>query len=91
MNVGGPSDEMLRPAMPVPEGMDWDMWLGPAPWRPYNKDYHPFNWRGCRDFSGGGMTDWGAHGFGGAMFSLPTARDRPRRDHPARRQGRANC
>jgi hypothetical protein len=68
VNVGGPSDEMLRPPMPVPEGLDWDMWLGPAPWRPYNKDYHPFNWRGCRDFSGGGMTDWGAHGFGGAMY-----------------------
>ncbi|MGD0090960.1 MAG: Gfo/Idh/MocA family oxidoreductase [Planctomycetota bacterium] len=68
VNVGGPSDEMLRPAMPVPEGFDWDQWLGPAPWRPYNKDYHPFNWRGCRDFSGGGMTDWGAHCFGGAMY-----------------------
>ncbi|MBM4017501.1 MAG: Gfo/Idh/MocA family oxidoreductase [Planctomycetes bacterium] len=70
VNVGGPSDEMLRPAEPVPEGMDWDMWLGPAPQRPYNKDYHPFKWRGCRDFSGGGMTDWGAHGFGGALFCL---------------------
>jgi len=70
VNVGGPSDEMIRPAEPVPEGMDWDMWLGPAPWRPYNKDYHPFRWRGCRDFSGGGMTDWGAHGFGGCLFAL---------------------
>jgi len=68
VNVGGPSDEMLCPAMPVPEGMDWDRWLGPAPWRPYNKAYHPFNWRGCRDYSGGGMTDWGAHGFGGATY-----------------------
>ncbi len=68
-NVGGPSHEMIRPPQPVPEGMDWDMWIGPAPWRPYNKDYHPFNWRGCRDFSGGGTTDWGAHTFGGAMFA----------------------
>jgi predicted dehydrogenase len=70
VNVGGPSDEMIRPEEPVPEGMDWDMWLGPAPFRPYNKDYHPFHWRGCRDFSGGGMTDWGAHGFGGCLFAL---------------------
>jgi predicted dehydrogenase len=69
VNVGGPPDEMLRPAEPVPEGMDWDMWLGPAPSRPYNKAYHPFNWRGCRDFSGGQTTDWGAHGFGGAMYA----------------------
>ena len=69
VDIGGPSGEMLRPAQPVPEGMDWDMWIGPAPWRPYNKDYHPFNWRGCRDFSGGGMTDWGAHHIGGALFA----------------------
>ena len=69
VNVGGPPDEMLRPAQPVPEWMDWDRWIGPAPWRPYNKDYHPFNWRGCRDFSGGQTTDWGAHTFGGAMFA----------------------
>ncbi|MCY3024193.1 MAG: Gfo/Idh/MocA family oxidoreductase [Planctomycetota bacterium] len=69
VNVGGPPDEMLQPAQPVPEGMDWDMWIGPAPWRPYNKAFHPFNWRGCRDFSGGQTTDWGAHTFGGAMFA----------------------
>lgn len=70
VGIGGPSSEMVRPAQPVPEGMDWDRWLGPAPWRPYNKDYHPFNWRGCRDFSGGGMTDWGAHHMGGALFAM---------------------
>jgi hypothetical protein len=52
-----------------PEGLDWDTWIGPAPWRPYNKAYHPFNWRGCRDFSGGQTTDWGAHTFGGALFA----------------------
>jgi hypothetical protein len=69
VNIGGPSGEMLCPPEPVPEWMDWDMWLGPAPWRPYNKAYHPFNWRGCRDFSGGGMTDWGAHHIGGALFA----------------------
>jgi predicted dehydrogenase len=70
VSVGGPSDEMVRPAQPVPEGVDWDMWLGPAPWRAYHKDFHPYNWRGCRDFSGGNMTDWGAHHYGGALFAM---------------------
>ena len=69
VGIGGPSGEMLQPAEPVPEWMDWDLWLGPAPWRPYNKAYHPANWRGCRDFSGGGMTDWGAHHIGGALYA----------------------
>jgi predicted dehydrogenase len=69
VDIGGPSGEMLREAQPVPEGLDWDLWLGPAPWRPYNKGYHPANWRGCRDFSGGGMTDWGAHHIGGALYA----------------------
>lgn len=69
VDIGGPSGEMVCPAEPVPEGMDWDLWLGPAPWRPYNKSYHPASWRGCRDFSGGGMTDWGAHHIGGALFA----------------------
>jgi predicted dehydrogenase len=69
VGIGGPSDEMLLPPEPVPEGLDWDRWLGPAPWRPFNSNYHPYNWRGCRDFSGGGMTDWGAHHIGGALFA----------------------
>ena len=90
VDIGGPSGEMLCPAEPVPEWMNWDMWLGPAPWRPYNKAYHPFNWRGCRDFSGGGMTDWGAHHIGGALYAsqlynkelpvevIPPGKDNPR-------------
>ena len=69
VDIGGLSGEMLNPAQPVPAGLDWDMWLGPAPWRPYNKAYHPANWRGCRDFSGGNMTDWGAHHIGGALYA----------------------
>jgi hypothetical protein len=89
VGIGGPSGEMVCPAEPVPAGMDWDMWLGPAPWRPYNKAYHPFNWRGCRDFSGGGMTDWGAHHIGGALFAaqlydkpLPVEIIPPGKDNP---------
>ena len=66
VNVGGPSRHSTLPAEPVPEGLDWEMWLGPAPWVPYNRALLDF--RAWRDYSGGGMTDWGAHGFGGALF-----------------------
>ena len=60
----------VLPAEPVPPHLDWDMWLGPAPWRPYNKGYHPRSWRGYYDFSGGGLTDWGAHHFDLAQWAL---------------------
>jgi predicted dehydrogenase len=69
-NVGGPSGDCYLPAEPVPDGLDWELWLGPAPWRPYNKGLHPFNWRSYRDYSGGGMTDWGAHHFDIAQWAL---------------------
>ena len=68
--VGGPSSTRILPAQPVPPGLDWDTWLGPAPWRPYNKSYHPRSWRGYYDFSGGGLTDWGAHHFDLAQWAL---------------------
>ena len=66
VNVGGPSRECYLPAQPIPDGLDWEMWLGPAPWVPYNRGR--LNFRPWRDYSGGGMTDWGCHGFGGALF-----------------------
>jgi predicted dehydrogenase len=52
------------PAEPEPprEVVDWDRWLGPAPWRPYNKQYVQGGWRGYFDFdSGATLLDWGAH------------------------------
>lgn len=52
------------PAQPEPpkERCDWDRWLGPAPWRPYNKAYVDGGWRGYYDFdSGATLLDWGAH------------------------------
>ncbi|NOZ23022.1 MAG: Gfo/Idh/MocA family oxidoreductase [Planctomycetes bacterium] len=67
---GGPSQDCYLPAQPVPEGLDWDMWLGPAPWRPYNERLHPASWRSYRDYSGGGMTDWGAHHFDIAQWAM---------------------
>lgn len=47
---------------PVPPTLDWDLWLGPAPWRPYKRDvYHPFNWRGWQDFGTGALGDMACH------------------------------
>jgi hypothetical protein len=67
VDVGGPSGDCNLPEQLVPPTLDWDLWLGPAPWAPYN--IGRLNFRPWRDYSGGGMTDWGAHGFGGAMFA----------------------
>ena len=50
-----------QPVMPVPEGLDWDTWLGPAPWAPYTEKRCHFNWRWIFDYGGGGLTDWGGH------------------------------
>jgi hypothetical protein len=68
VNVGGPSTPCNLPEQPIPAGLDWDLWLGPAPHAPFNQAR--LNFRAWRDYSGGGMTDWGAHGFGGALFCL---------------------
>ncbi len=47
---------------PAPEVCDWNLWLGPAPWRPYNAQYVAGRWRGYWDFdSGARLLDWGAH------------------------------
>jgi len=52
-----------RPAdvPPVPDTLDWDLWLGPAPERPYNPAYLPFVWRGWWDFGTGALGDIGCH------------------------------
>lgn len=51
------------PAQPLPpkSELDWDMWLGPAPWRPYNKTYTDGGWRDHYDFHSGGILEWGSH------------------------------
>jgi len=62
---------------PVPEGLDWDMWLGPAPWKPYREGLHQFHWRWNRDYSGGQLTDWGAHQLDTAQWANDTERTGP--------------
>ncbi|HEY3283699.1 MAG TPA: Gfo/Idh/MocA family oxidoreductase [Armatimonadota bacterium] len=75
--VGGPSHPCDLPEEPLEPGLDWDMWLGQAPKRPYNsilspRGIHNFfpNWRNYREFSGGMMTDWGAHHYDIAQWGL---------------------
>ena len=46
---------------PVPNGLDWDLWLGPAQWRDYHPTYHPGRWRAWYDFGCGMMGDRGVH------------------------------
>lgn len=60
-----------RPAEtpPVPRDLDWDLWVGPAPMRPYHPSYHPFKWRGWIDFGTGSLGNMGSYSFAG-MFKI---------------------
>jgi predicted dehydrogenase len=62
------------PAQPIPEGLDWEFWCGPAEPVPYNQDlYLPRanpGWLSFRPYSGGEMTGWGAHGFDQVQWAL---------------------
>jgi predicted dehydrogenase len=69
VNVGGPPEECYLPAGgSPPEWLDYDRWLGQAPWRPF----HPqlLGWMRWKDYSGGEMTNWGAHMFDVAQWAL---------------------
>jgi predicted dehydrogenase len=77
VDVGGPSVPCNLPEEPPEPGLNWDLWLGPAPLRPYNSILSPRgvhthfpDWRNYREYSGGGMTDWGAHHFDIAQWGL---------------------
>lgn len=56
----GNRDKMAPPSTEIPEGLDWDMWVGPAPSVPFRGVYH-WNWRWIMDYSGGQLTDWAGH------------------------------
>lgn len=77
VDVGPPSIPCNLPAEPLEPGLNWDLWLGPAPERPYNSVLSPRgvhthfpDWRNYREYSGGMMTDWGAHHFDIAQWGL---------------------
>ncbi|RXK49645.1 Gfo/Idh/MocA family protein [Aquirufa rosea] len=77
VNVGPPPEAYHLPAQAIPEGLDFEKWLGPndavafnselAP--PISQDVFP-NWRKYKEFGGGGMTDWGAHMFDIVQWAL---------------------
>jgi predicted dehydrogenase len=62
---------------PVPESLDWDLWLGPVPHRPYHPEYHPLKWRAWLDFGTGPLGDMGCHIVDPVFYALelgsPTA------------------
>ena len=58
------------PKAPVPAGLDWDLWLGPAPFRDYGEGYLPFKWRGWWDFGTGALGDMACHLMDMAWWSL---------------------
>lgn len=63
------------PATKPPAGMDWDLWIGPAPYRDYHEDLHPHEWHGWYDFGNGSMGNLGCHVLDGAFWALKI-------DHP---------
>lgn len=69
IGYSGPNRYQGLPGQAIPEGLDWDVWLGQAEMRPYHQALH-FGWMGWRDFSGGEMTNWGAHGLDQIQWAL---------------------
>lgn len=63
---------MARPTdtPPVPDTLNWDLWIGPAPMRPYNPVYHPLTWRGFYDFGTGPLGDMGCHILDPSFYAL---------------------
>ena len=73
----GTNSDVNLPVEPVPDGLDWEMWLGPAPWRPFNGRFHYYGkpprvvpWHFCRDFGGGNLTSNAVHAFDVVQWGL---------------------
>jgi len=77
VNVGDPVRACELSAQPVPDYLNWDLWVGPSMFRGYNEELSPPieykgwpQWRRYRDFGGGSITDWGAHMFDIGQWGL---------------------
>lgn len=72
----GPGKYWTKPAQwpapvhPVPDYLDWDLWLGPAKYRTFNSAYAPKSWRGFYDFGNGQLGDWSCHTLDGPFWAL---------------------
>ena len=62
-----------KPNQTAPEGVNYDLWLGPAPERPFNPNRFHFDWRWFWDYGGGLMTDWGVHLIDFALYGMDVA------------------
>jgi predicted dehydrogenase len=69
-----PTDDNPVPDSAPPEGLDWDLWLGPLPWRPYNRRYQPANFRWLLESGGGNIRDRGAHQFSTILWAMDADR-----------------
>lgn len=77
VSIGPPPVKYDLPAQPVPQTLDWEMWIGPAPMNVYNEELAPPiernmfpNWRNYKEYGGGMICDWGAHMFDIAQWAL---------------------
>lgn len=77
VSVGEPVKQCNLPTQEVPEGLDWNEWVGPSLYRDYHEDLAPPDvngpwawWRGYRNYGGGLITDWGAHMFDIVQWAL---------------------
>lgn len=84
VSVGGPPVPYDLPKEKLPVGLDWDFWLGPNFYKHYNHQIAPAidadfwaKWRDYKEFSGGGMTDWGAHMFDIVQWALDMDKSGP--------------
>jgi predicted dehydrogenase len=88
-----PGGDRPKDKPPVPAGFHWDLWLGPAPDRPYHPVYLPFDWRGWWDFGGGTLADMACHytdlPFWALKLRHPTSVHAEGSPTPARAEGAA--
>jgi len=70
LRSGAGAGDRPKDTPPVPEGLDWEAWLGPAPFRPYHPCYVPHDWHYWWDFGGGAFGNMGCHYFDLAFWAL---------------------
>ena len=74
-------DWLPEEPLPPKDDIDWDIWLGPCPWRPFNKEYVTGGWRGHYDFHTSCIGEWGAHTFAQAAAGLDLGDTSPVKYH----------
>jgi predicted dehydrogenase len=93
VNSGIAQLKEVREGQPVPPGLDWDLWLGPAQYRPYHRAYLPGSWRGWIPFGNGTVGDWTCHVVDPVFWALdlgsPTSIVADARDYTFKTQGDA--